>query len=266
MLARVLPLEDANRFAHRLVLIEAAQGHSPIEQEMLNEGVLRYDPVKTANPGTSSTRSALLGTHKLTYHKRFDLLLAINTNVYSQRPDDVPLNECVSWRLAERLGSPYSDLVAVCVLREILDPTDGLLHPGCLSLQKKGIAQQSDVLRHRPDDCMDAAFFDCVTGQQDRHWANFRWESPHGRLGLIDHGYSFALPNWTANVNLFLDERCRAQRQKLSSHEANLLHRLEASGDVLGVADLLRPEQAQAMIDRIRRMVATGALLAPADF
>ena len=57
-----------------------------------------------------------------------------------------------------------------------------------------------------PDDCIAAAFFDSLIGQQDRHRGNYRWDATNEKLGLIDRGFAFAhAPDQYFNRSVFVE-------------------------------------------------------------
>jgi hypothetical protein len=133
----------------------------------------------------------------------------------------------------------------------------------------------------------DAAFFDALIGAQNRHDQNLRAEAPP-RLGLIDHGYAFARPgdwhNSYETAGFFLKMRFGERRFRLphgpvldysglgplspalDSREQAAIARLAADRGLLGVAQLLSDDRADALRDRVARMGRSGEVLRPRDF
>jgi hypothetical protein len=122
-------------------------------------------------------------------------------------------------------------------------------------------------LRAGPDDCLAAAFFDSLIGQQDRHRGNYRRDAGNEKLGLIDHGYAFAhLPDQYFNRSVFVEWRWDAARGDLTEAEREALEGLLASGDLHGLERFLLPEEAEALASRAKRMLERGAILDLGEF
>jgi len=134
----------------------------------------------------------------------------------------------------------------------------------------------------------DAAFFDALIGAQDRHDENLR-AGPTPSLGLIDHGFAFARrgdphnPYETAGFfqRLRWGQRSFALRHgpaldysgvgplspALTSYEQVAIARLIAdTTGLLGVAELLPDDRADALRDRVQRMDRSQEILREADF
>ena len=200
---------------------------------------------------------------------------------------DLGLHEVAAWWLARELGPPWSDLVAPAVW---LDP------PGALDIRASGpVIFGMGGAPGVPEPGVgfdqlvsDAAFFDALIGSQDRHDGNLR-SSRAPSLGLIDHGFAFARPgdyhNSYPTAGFF--QRLRfGQRQfalwhgpvldysgvgplspALAAHEQAALAKLiGTSGDLLGIAQLLPDDRAQALRERARRMHRAQEILPAADF
>lgn len=99
-------------------------------------------------------------------------------------------HEVATWKVAQELGSRYTAMVPPTVLREV----NGEL--GTLSKKYPGddFSPFTDRSQLDPHQVHDAAVFDAITGQRDRHPGNtLVYRRTPERLGitLIDHGYSF---------------------------------------------------------------------------
>jgi hypothetical protein len=70
------------------------------------------------------------------------------------------------WRLASQLGPPWSEIVPPVVIREV----NGQV--GSFALERPGKAAMSSD-PWSTGEWREAAFFDCLIGQQDRHPGNF---------------------------------------------------------------------------------------------
>lgn len=235
------------------------QGATAVEHDLLTSDVHVYSPVVTT-PGANATSSVLLSSGREAFHKTFAGVNRTAAHAYGQGADTPPVHECCAWRLAIALGPPYSELVAVAVLREI-NGEDGALIDRRHG-QKGAAAAVAPPLPQR----LAAAFFDSLIAQQDRHTGNLRWDAPAGRLGLIDHGYAFAQPGDFSNASVFVGHRLGIGHGGLMGAEAAALRQLVASPDLLSLGTVLEPGRAGALIDRANRMLASGIILPVGDF
>ena len=244
-------------FDDRIRELEDQQG-SPYEDHLLFERVIAYAPAGT-NPGVNQTFRAVLESGRVGYHKPFAGVSSVHASAFQHHPDEVPVNECTAWRLAYTLGSPFVDVVAPTVLREMQGA------PGSLSAQQVGAANDPRPFLHAAALARAAAFVDSLTAQQDRHGGNARWDDANQKLGLIDHGYTFALPGHRLNAAWFVDWRWGAGGQILDATETDALNRL-LDGDLLGLRAFMLPDRADQLEDRAQRMLASSEILGRGDF
>lgn len=245
-------------FDERIRELEDQQG-SVLEDHLLYERVIAYAPAGTS-PGVNQTFRAVLDSGRVAYHKPFSGVSTVHASMFQQHPDEVPVNECAAWRLAYRLGSPFVDLVAPTVLRDIRGEA------GSLSAQQVGRPNDPSPFLLAPRLAHAAAFIDSLIAQQDRHGGNTRWDDANQKLGLIDHGYTFALPGHRLNAAWFVDWRWAASAPALDQTEVDALDRLLGGGDLLGLRAFLLPVAADHLEDRAHRMLAAGEILAQGDF
>jgi hypothetical protein len=246
-------------FQDRVAALVARQG-TPAEDHLLGEQIVSYQPHGTAQPGVNRVLHVGLESGREAFHKPFSGIDVPTAMHYGHHPDEVPLNECAAWRLAHALGHPVSRLVAPCVLRA----HEG--EAGSLSGRKYGLPCSDEPFRRAPDDCLAAAFFDSLIAQQDRHRGNYRWDSGVQELGLIDHGYSFAVPGQLFNHSAFVAWRRATTRETLVVWERDALQRLLASTDLHGLRLFLEDHRAEAVARRADRMLQTGTILGPGQF
>jgi hypothetical protein len=194
------------------------------------------------------------------FHKPFNGIDVNAATLYGQQPDAVPINECAAWRLASRLGGVVAEIVAPCVMRSISGSA------GSLSARRLGFPHRPEPFTAAPDQCHAAAFFDCLIAQQDRHVGNYRWEPGARRLGLIDHGFAFAVPGARFNASCFVHWRHAGHQPALDDWERSALEVLLQSGDLHGLAGVLADDQASALHDRAQRMVSAGAILGAGEW
>ncbi|MGH3025896.1 MAG: hypothetical protein ACRDLR_05585 [Gaiellaceae bacterium] len=127
------------------------------------------------------------------------------------------LAECAAWRLAHALGGVFAEIVVPQVLRQ-LDDVDPLA-PGALCRRREGKPQSDEPFAKVREQCLAAAFFDSLIGQQDRNKNNWLWHDASGEFRLIDHGFAFARPGDTF-VNLrFTRWRWGKKEQQLVDDE-----------------------------------------------
>ena len=235
--------------------------HTPlVEGSLLIRDVLMYEPHSTAAPGVNSTFFVALDGGVEAFHKPFS---GINTNaavLYGQHPDSVPLNECAAWRLASCLGGAVAQIVAPCMMRSISGSA------GSLSARRFGFPHSPEPFTSAPDQCRSAAFFDSLIAQQDRHMANYRWDPAARLLGLIDHGYAFAVPGARFNASCFVQWRHSQGEQALDDWERSVLDVLLRSSDLLGLTGVLADDQVGAFHDRAQRMIAGDTILNPGEW
>lgn len=240
----------------QIAAVRSAQGGSTVEREMLDWDY-QGPPAPTTSPGVNATKQLRLANGWVVFHKPFNGVRVDVAVAYGQSDETPPLHEAVAWRLAFALGSPWSELVVPCVLRE----HDG--QDGSLSLQAPGWPGDPAPTEN-PTWCLPAAFWDSLVAQQDRHSGNWRWDGQ--RLSLIDHGYAFALPGDILNHTKLVKARHDGGAAPLVAEERQALDRLLGGADLLGIADLLTDDRAQALRDRAGRMRARDEILGPGEF
>ena len=103
-----------------------SQQGSPAEDHLIDARIEEYEVHGTETPGVNSTYYVGFEGDAEAFHKPFSGVDVPAAENYGHHPDEVPLHECAAWRLAYRLGPPYSELVAPCVLREHEDEAGAL--------------------------------------------------------------------------------------------------------------------------------------------
>lgn len=235
--------------------ISTLQGREPAEALLLAGDIEQLDHVE--GEGVNATMWVRLDSGLEGYHKAFTHLDYDTAGEYGQGSALQPLHEVSAWILARELGPPYSELMPPCVLR----PVEGRL--GSFARRVDG-DPTSPLGTVPPRTLAAAAFFDALTGQQDRHSANLLVDG--ARLQLIDHGFTFARPGDFANVSLFVAYRHRAGDPKLTGPERKALKRVIASPDLFGLGSVLEADRAAALVDRARRMLQLGEILRQEDY
>lgn len=208
------------------------------------------------SPGVNQTYVVTFVNRGPAFHKPFGGVNVRVASLYGQVADDLPINECVAWQVAKLLGAPWDQLVATTVMRHLGGDWGSLAdgRPG-----DKGPQLQAQA---PPYQLASAALFDCLIGQQDRHWGNLRL-SPANQLALIDHGYAFPSPGRKVH-NAVLVEWCHAsKRALLGPAERSALQGLIAALPATRLADILGPDRLAQMERRAQRMLAQGAILPP---
>jgi hypothetical protein len=151
------------------------------------------------------------------------------------------------------MGDPWRQLLPTAVLR-VIDHNGGAL------INDKLGRVDSAVFTEAAGQVAGAAFWDALIGNQDRNMRNFRYDSMHKRLGLIDHGFVFARPADPINrSSYFLAERRRQGVVTISPREQEALDELLAS-DLHGLREFLAADRANALEARAQRMLSTRCL------
>lgn len=252
------PEQQSPQFVAQINTQLIRQGANPVERLMLDStpgSVQRLG----AGRGINSTYRVELGHGMVGYHKPLSegtLKTRITELGFGHaNPGQQQIHEVAAWRVAERLGRPWSDMVAPCVLREV----NGKL--GSLSLERSGhVGTSSDWIgQEAPQDMRAAAFFDALVGQQDRHAGNYLYDSDHKRLTLIDHGFCFANSGDPQPSGYLQGYRIRTGPE-LTGEEKAALHRLLDSPDTFGLEGILEPSRVEAMRSRARLMLRSDSL------
>jgi hypothetical protein len=175
--------------------------------------------------------------------------------LYGHHPDSVPLNECVAWRVASCVGGVVASIVAPCLIRSISGTA------GSLGARRVGFPRAPEPFAAVPEQCRAAAFFDSLIAQQDRHVGNYRWDPAARLLGLIDHGFAFAVAGMRFNASCFVAWRHAQDAPALDEWELASLDLLLHSDDLHRLATVLTDEQRDALYARAQRMRDAGAIL-----
>lgn len=235
-----------------------------VEQELLCAGIrsVRAAADSTSHKGSSRVNKVALDTRRVCFHKAASGVDEKQAAYYGHEPFGVLINESAAWMIAKALGPPFTEWVPTTVIRSIW-PEDPALAGG-FGAFSTGIQGETEVEEPWQDQayCDPAAFWDALIGQQDRHYANYRFDvqARQPPLGLIDNGYAFAAPtqwnNYRPHRSIFVHRRRLAGRLALNDGERSWLKWLLADHDVLDdLSDILAPEQFQALRARIQRMV-----------
>jgi hypothetical protein len=251
-------------------LFDAQDASAQVDDRRLLDASLqpegRLGPVVGHGSGNQVEQLALdyAGETVRAYFKPANGLSKRTLDIYRQTRASSTLAEAAAWRLAAELGPPYSDLVAPCVLRFIDDIDDQA--PGALSLHRPGETESEEPLRLMTDICCDAAFFDALIAQQDRHSGNWLWDVGSQRLTLFDHGCSFARSGHPCSRSKLSMARRAAQRGRLTDEEIAILERLRDDAGSLGLAAFLEDERAESLRLRAEAMLGTRMVLSRGDF
>ncbi|MCL2470371.1 MAG: hypothetical protein FWF25_01320 [Propionibacteriaceae bacterium] len=221
-----------------------SQGADPRERALL-DGV----PVSSQDfsQGVNETVRWEMDTGEVGYFKPFSGIDQSTADVFGQDESFQPIHEAAAWQLAKRLGQPYTDLVPACVLREVKGEM------GSFAEARPGVKQ--DDFRRSPH-WEDAAFYDDLIGQQDRHAGNYLMDGD--RLSLIDHGFTFGNAGDSVNRSEIQQARSALPSRDLTDSERALLTRLVASPSLLGIRRMLSKDRAGALRDRAERMLLLG--------
>ena len=226
--------------------LQQVQGDHRDERNLLGGTPEKVTPIAE---GTNTTERIELSNGVTGYFKPFD---GVNDRIafgFGQDSAQQSLHEVAAWRLAEQMGSPWNEIVPPVVVREVRGRV------GSFALERPG--KINCPIPIGAAEWQEAAFFDSLIGQQDRHPQNYLLSGD--RITLIDHGYTFARPGDYENYSWIRDIRRRADPQ-LSSREREVLQRLVASPDLMGMRKVLQPDRADALQARAERMLLSGRI------
>jgi len=114
----------------------------------------------------------------------------------------------------------------------------------------------------------EAAFYDSVVGNLDRHSGNFLVKVKDGKCtitGLIDHGFSFPDSN-SEYVNRLNVAMFNSKSRKLTDKHKDFIDKMLKSEDCLGMSDHLSADELSALRDRLELMKKLGTTLTSEDF
>ncbi|MGP5073692.1 hypothetical protein [Arthrobacter rhombi] len=180
---------------------------------------------------------------------------------FGHASNEQTVNEAAAWNFAKKLGPEYEQLVAPCVIIE-----HGGKYGSVSFGHKAGRASDvigRDIGKLPADQADRAAFFDALTGQQDRHRQNFLVDNRG--IVLIDHGFGFK-PSTRSHMNHSDLQRYRSmdpERRKLNQSEYEVLQKVAHSEDCLGMSSILGDKKADAMKRRAKKMLEAGRVLEP---
>lgn len=243
-------------FDERLRVVQQTSGAHRDERSLISGAAVACQSM--VDGGVNTTTRVELDNGAVGYHKPFDGSDVDCGMFYGQdRAYEQGMHEVAAWRLAERLGHPYDQIVPPVVVREI----DGEL--GSFALERPGRNGMAGRAMGDLPEASAAAFFDSLIGQQDRHAGNYLVAGD--RVTLIDHGLSFATSGDYCNQSRFVVARLESA-PTLSYDETVALDRLLGSPDLLGLAEILSPRRAEALRHRAERMRQAGRILGPGDY
>lgn len=218
----------------------------PVKVTTLGCGAVTGSP----RAGSNTTRRVELDNGMVGYFKPFGTENKGLERGFGQDSAQQSVHEAAAWRLARGLGPPWSEIVPPVVIRDLAGET------GSLALERPGRTGRHDV--QTTAEWREAAFFDCLLGQQDRHAHNYLVAGD--RITLIDHGYTFARPGDYRNASHLVARRVAEGETALTYQERDALQRLLGSPDLMGLGKVLQPARAAALRRRAEVMLASGYL------
>lgn len=207
--------------------------------------------VRSFGDGTNETRKVELSNGVVGYHKPFSALEHDLASGFGHESAQQPIHEVAAWRVAEKMGEPWEQMVPPVVLRKIGGEW------GSFAMHRQGVPDKRPT---ETQEWREAAFFDAFIGQQDRHPENYLISGD--RVALIDHGYSFGRDGDFVNWSFFVRQRTIAGMDdttaRLSGKEIDVLDRFMADETRFGLRGLIEDGRLAAMESRARRMRQTG--------
>jgi hypothetical protein len=238
-----------------------------VERELVESIADRVDPLRGDVNHVAQVYEVILETGRLTYFKPIDGWVGADAasrrilNAYGHSPASAAISECAAWQLAKRLGEPWTLMVPPTVIRSIR--IDGTSQVGSLVVHVPGREKTREYFNAVPELAARAAFFDSLSGQQDRNPGNVRWHEPREMIHLIDHSFAFARPGDKCGYKEIVEWRWRHHARALTDEELQALGR--CSHDAFGLESYLEPERAAALNARAEEL-EKGQILAPGYF
>lgn len=196
------------------------------------------------------------------YFKSFSGINESTASAYGDTTQQQPVHEVAAWQFARNLGDEYASLVAPCAMREY-EGKWGSLSRGTPGRAFGHLSQASRTkMLDRGDvrtQLANAAFFDVLVGNMDRHEGNFM--ANHQGITLIDHGFAFTdkhlIKSRIANSRI---AGTFGGTPNLTEREVGHLDRLLKSADALGLAGVLEERRVDRLLQRARGMRQSGTL------
>jgi len=218
-----------------------------------------------AHSGVNDTRRLIFSSGGEGYFKAFGGLDDSAAYGHGDHSGQQPVHEVAAWQLARNLGPEYASIVAPCAFRE---------HNGHWGSVSQGTAGSpyavvgsdlNTIMSKRARDGVqqihDAAFYDALIGNGDRHGGNFLINQRG--LTLIDHGFAFHTGGVeSGNWGRLIGQRIKNNASALTTREREHLDALLASKDAHGMAGILEDDRLEAMLRRARIMRDEGNLRA----
>lgn len=247
----------------------AVQATSDLERELVEALPARIDPYRDTASHTVDLYEIVLETGLTAFFKPLNAYQSAATPLkrallnYGHDPVSTLISECAAWQLAKRLGGRWEELVAPTVLRSVkFAGSHGEV--GSLALFRAGETRKRGYFHAVPEQAAAGAFFDCLSGQQDRNPGNVLWHEERSRIHLIDHGFAFARHgDRTGHLEL------TAWRWHQGSHDlddAELSAVSDLTEDDLGdLRGYLAKDRADTLFSRAQRLLQGRTILPPGE-
>jgi hypothetical protein len=246
----------ASDHARRVAALLAMQGNDYRERALRDNVIEVYELWETK--ATGGTYLAVFEDGSEAFHKPHESLKTSSVSDFGHNQDTPPMHECAAWHFAKALGEEYESLLPATVYRQIEGEW------GSLAAKLPGVKPGTPAFTHAPDQVNVAGLFDVMIGQQDRHLNNFLWDKASGRLGLFDHGFCFPGDGHEHRIrSASLQRQRRYKKLKLDRDEVQLVERILASGDLLGIEPLLEPERSARMTLRLEKLIDSKVPVIP---
>jgi hypothetical protein len=253
-------MDEARQVEH---LYELQREVEP-DRELL-EAPLKTTTTKTGQEQTSANLQVALFLEGdiYCYFKPMNGVDAPAADFFKHTVVSATLAECAAWRLASAMGGVLSEIVIPQVLRKF-ESIDSRA-PGALARRYEGKTNSSNPFTEVREECVAAAFFDSLIGQQDRNKANWLWDKKEGRFRLLDHGFAFGRPGDETLSLRFTKWRWDQHGEALLDDEMKALARLLGSDDLFGLRRFFDDDRCDALESRARQMLEDKRLMPLAE-
>ncbi|MGO3089961.1 MAG: hypothetical protein ACTII7_09775 [Galactobacter sp.] len=242
-------------------LVSGARADSPIDQKLADAKFGTELDLEDQGHANTTRRFPIEGGE--VYFKSFkaeNTALAARLGFPNRQQ---PIHEVAAWQMAQDLGPEYTRIVAPCAMVE----HEGQW--GSASWGAVGNVWRDTPIRARrsavkdpafQQQMVDAAFFDTLLGNRDRHKGNYL--ADHRGLQLIDHGFAFNAVHEPQGSE-FVRTRWALGRLALTDREKQVLDRVLDTKNPPEVLRALEKPRAEALLARAKKMRSSGMVLSP---
>jgi hypothetical protein len=243
-------------------LVSGVRTDSPIEMKLSQAKFINQLKLGSSQGLANETRRFAIEGGEV-YFKSFNAENKHLAEQFGFPNKQQPIHEVAAWQLAQDLGPEYSRIVAPCAMVEHNREWGSASWGATGSTWNSTPEQTQRTIATEPgfrQQITDAAFFDTLLGNTDRHGENFI--ADHRGLQLIDHGFAFGSSS-ELKPSLFSRLRIKLGKNDLTDREKGILDRVLDTSSPPRILGILEKSRADAFIGRAVRMRQSGKILGP---